>query len=137
MLRESIFNKNLELIDQHNAAFEAGESTWSADINEFADMDEAERMAFKGYKQSPSDRVPLKGMSRPLTVGVDLPLSVDWRDNNGTFVTPPKNQASCGSCWAHAAIETIESHAAIQLGALCWSSARSNLWTASRIRTVW
>lgn len=79
-------------------------------------MDEAERSAFKGYKKAPSDRKTLMGLSKPLTPGVDLPLTVDWRDVNGkSYVSPPKNQASCGSCWAHAAVETIESHAAINL----------------------
>ncbi|UCG16739.1 MAG: hypothetical protein JSV19_01625, partial [Phycisphaerales bacterium] len=35
-----------------------------------------------------------------------LPSSYDWRDYNGC--TPIRNQASCGSCWAFAAIGAME-----------------------------
>jgi C1A family cysteine protease len=40
-----------------------------------------------------------------------LPASFDWRDNAG--VTPVKNQLSCGSCWAFAAVAQLESHVRI------------------------
>jgi len=118
--RESIFLENVAFVNEHNKAFSSGHSSWSAALNEFADMDESERMAFKGYKPSPADvgqRMRMASSPKsPKTPGVDLPLHMDWRDMDGkSFVSPPKNQASCGSCWAHAAVETIESHAAINL----------------------
>jgi len=40
-----------------------------------------------------------------------LPTSFDWRIKNK--VTPVKNQLGCGSCWAFAATETVESHYSI------------------------
>jgi len=45
----------------------------------------------------------------------DLPATVDWRTKSGV-VSDPKNQASCGGCWAFSAAETLESHLAIATG---------------------
>jgi C1A family cysteine protease len=40
-----------------------------------------------------------------------LPPSIDWRSNNGrNWITPVKNQGSCGSCVAFATVACIESH---------------------------
>ena len=39
----------------------------------------------------------------------DLPSSFDWRDVEGRdWMSPVKNQASCGSCWAFAAVGGVE-----------------------------
>ncbi|MBN1154747.1 T9SS type A sorting domain-containing protein [candidate division KSB1 bacterium] len=42
----------------------------------------------------------------------DFPPRIDWRNNNGNWVTPPKTQYSpqrCGSCWDFAAVAQVES----------------------------
>jgi cathepsin F len=38
----------------------------------------------------------------------DIPDSFDWRDNKVPVVTPVKDQAQCGSCWAFSTIANIE-----------------------------
>jgi cathepsin L len=42
----------------------------------------------------------------------DLPTSFDWKDKDGVM-SPVKNQGGCGSCWAFATTEAIESAAAL------------------------
>ncbi len=37
------------------------------------------------------------------------PAAIDWRNNNGDWTTPIKDQASCGSCVSFATCATIES----------------------------
>jgi hypothetical protein len=56
----------------------------------------------------------------------DLPASFDWRDHNGC--TPIRNQGGCGSCWAFAAIGTIESAILINDGL---STDLSEQWLVS------
>jgi len=47
-----------------------------------------------------------------------LPSSVDWRTYSPSIITPPKDQGGCGSCWAHAATESVESFVALGGGPL-------------------
>ncbi len=43
-----------------------------------------------------------------VTVTASLPKKFDWRDNKGDWMTPVKDQGSCGSCWAHATVAAVE-----------------------------
>ena len=47
---------------------------------------------------------------------LQLPREFDWRDHNA--VTEVKNQGQCGSCWAFATTEMIESYVQINTGTL-------------------
>jgi cathepsin L len=78
-------------------------------VNKFTDMTNAERSMYFGYSSSMAHTMhkdlPLADI--PNVAVSDLPTSVDWREKK--VVTAVKDQGGCGSCWAFAAVETIES----------------------------
>jgi len=101
-LRRSIFAENVRKIVKHNLEKDLGMHSYSMGINKFADLTAQEFGArMNGLK--PNGRVPTN--VRVPTVG-DLPDTVDWRTKG--YVTPIKDQAQCGSCWAFSAVASLE-----------------------------
>ncbi|HNW44359.1 MAG TPA: C1 family peptidase [Elusimicrobiales bacterium] len=45
-----------------------------------------------------------------LMAAKDLPTALDWRAANGNYVTAPRNQKKCGSCWAFAMTAGLEAY---------------------------
>jgi cathepsin L len=85
-------------------------------VNQFTDMTEPERKQYKGYrKHSIKEYLDERFLSVDQTPDykiTDFPASFDWAKKDN-IVTAVKNQRSCGSCWAFASTEVIESAAAI------------------------
>eukprot|EP01059_Diplonema_ambulator_P000293 TRINITY_DN10239_c0_g1_i1.p1 TRINITY_DN10239_c0_g1~~TRINITY_DN10239_c0_g1_i1.p1 ORF type:complete len:365 (+),score=122.61 TRINITY_DN10239_c0_g1_i1:46-1140(+) len=109
--RERIFLENLAKIRRHNAD---KTQTYRMGLNEYADWSAEEfKSMHSGVK---GERPTMELASRVPQSLKDLPTSVDWRTKNA--VTPVKNQAECGSCWAFSATETMESATAIATGTL-------------------
>jgi len=74
-----------------------------------------EKKAFRGRTKGKYSTFATKKNSFNLKLG-ELPASVDWRSQG--VVSAVKDQGMCGSCWAFASTETVESHAAIASGTL-------------------
>jgi len=92
-------------IDEIRRAIQAKGAQWTAGENWVTRLTKEERRALCGAILEPED---VSNAPQARFEQVDLPEKIDWRDNNGNWVTPVKNQWSCGSCWDFAAIAQIE-----------------------------
>jgi C1A family cysteine protease len=100
-----IFKDNAMKIFNHNSL----NLTFKLDINEFADYNEEDMKKLRNYNVSLTSKKThyCDDYERR---GNTIFESIDW---SHTFSTPIKNQNQCGSCWAFATVESVESALAI------------------------
>ncbi|OAY85827.1 Ananain [Ananas comosus] len=113
MRRFQIFKNNVNHIETFN---NRSGNSYTLGINQFTDMTNNEFVA-----QYTGVSLPLNIEREPVVSFDDVdisavPQSIDWR--NYGAVTSVKNQNPCGSCWAFAAIATVESIYKIKRGYL-------------------
>jgi cathepsin L len=112
--RLQIFEDNKAHILAHNAK----KLSWHMVINQFADLTvEEHRKLYKGLNKDQHLERDIRTVDASEIPNYgSFPDSVDWRTKG--IVTAVKNQGQCGSCWAFAATETMESYHAQKTGNL-------------------
>lgn len=103
--RAAIFHDNLLFVERHNQDAVAGRVSYSVALNDFADLTRNEFAArmlnYRSINRVSADAKPSFARS-----SAALPKAVDWR--NAGVITQVRDQASCGSCWAFAAVAAME-----------------------------
>lgn len=96
----------IEIIELQNA-IDAEGLGWQAGVTSLSYLTDEEFAALCG------ENSPLTGMANTNVSWnlnqAELPESFDWRDFDGDWTTPIRNQGQCGSCVAHAAVAVMES----------------------------
>jgi len=113
--RKLNFESELLYVAQHNALFDQGLASFKIGINNFSDWTQQE-LSSQYLMTDFYDNDQESSSSPALSRSPDLPPSLDWRDQG--IVTGIKNQGSCGSCWAFAAVGAMEAVWAKQTGQL-------------------
>jgi cathepsin L len=114
--RNIIFSERLREILDHNAD---ETKSWKLTVNRFTDHTQEELNSFLGLNKAQLVQRKSLVTSKPDFPKVnvsDLPTEVDWRRKG--VITAVKDQGQCGSCWAFASTESIESAWALATGKL-------------------
>merc|ERR1712013_414546 len=114
MYRREVFNNNKREIEKHNRLYREGKESYSQVTNHLSDLTHQEFLNSLGNFKSFENNTEVEAMSFDATVAI--PAKVDWRDEGA--VLPIKNQGHCGSCWAFAAVATLEGAHKISTGEL-------------------
>jgi len=107
-------------IDQEGAGWQVGE-------NFLLDLSEEDQLNYLGYAPGPDEptleerEIAAKASFSAFMVdsadtAYGLPTAVDWRNKGGNYVTPVKNQGSCGSCVAFGTVAAVESRIRVLAG---------------------
>ncbi|KAL5019855.1 hypothetical protein ScPMuIL_002747 [Solemya velum] len=125
--RRIIWESNIQKIQRHNLEADRGLHTYTLGMNKYGDLTSEEFRQLNGFNTSLRSAV-VETFLPPSHV-TSLPSTVDWRKEG--YVTPIKDQGQCGSCWAFAAVASLEGQHFKKEGELV-SLSEQNLVDCSR-----
>jgi len=108
--RFDAFKANLDIVNAHNDKAAKGLSSYTMEMNKFADLTREEFRQFLGFKAVNYTQTRVEFLSG------DAPDSIDWRAKGA--VTPVKDQGQCGSCWAFSTTGSVEGANFVKTGKL-------------------
>jgi C1A family cysteine protease len=136
--RKALFQETLEFVNEHNAKYAAGLSTFNTAINERSDWTNEEWASIL-TAQAPTGVRAVEPMTE-----TSAPDAHDFRDYN--MVTGVKDQQRCGSCWAFAVTGAVEGAWARSTGTLyslseqelvdCGDGSCDGGWTSRAYETI-
>lgn len=103
-------------LDQIRQAIKDKGARWHADKTSVSELTWKEKQMHLGGSENEDSLTELLSSpeTAPLPAVEGAPVTVDWRNTEGvSYVTPVKNQGSCGSCWAFATTGGLESQVMI------------------------
>uniref|UniRef100_A0A182TYA2 Cathepsin propeptide inhibitor domain-containing protein n=1 Tax=Anopheles melas TaxID=34690 RepID=A0A182TYA2_9DIPT len=113
--RRSALMENMQEIQEHNKAFEAGSNRFRMAPNAFADMNNSEyRKRLVRLKMDPHRKVEPAVADEIVSSSNELPAELDWREKG--FKTAPANQKTCGSCYAFSVAYAISAQLMKHIG---------------------
>ncbi|XP_062888514.1 procathepsin L-like isoform X1 [Mobula hypostoma] len=105
IVRRMVWEKNFRFIEYHNLEYMKGKHTYDLKMNHFGDLTLEEFNKLMNGFRLPKSRNSTEHLLK-FRESVEIPQEIDWREKG--YVTPVKNQGSCGSCWAFSAVGALE-----------------------------